>query len=65
MNQQPHQPSCCTLAALIEPQVGHHGGQAGSPHSWHKQRLLADLFDKEDTLLTVVSIKLFIILKEN
>lgn len=46
---QPHQPSCGTLPPLVEPQLGHHGGQTGSPHSRHEERLLAELWHTQKT----------------
>lgn len=47
------QPSCRTLSSLIEPHVRHHGRQAGTPHSWHKQRLLTDLMHIRVEISTV------------
>lgn len=52
-NWQPHQPSCGTLAPLVEPQLGHHGGQTGSPHSRHKQRLMAELLHTKRTSINL------------
>lgn len=46
--QRTDQPSCSTLPPLVEPHAGHHGRQAGPPHSGHKQRLLADLTHKNE-----------------
>lgn len=43
-----HQPSCGTLAPLVEPHARYHGRQAGTPHSWYKERLLANLEQKRN-----------------